>query len=201
LIGNLFRSLAALRNDRGVVLAAAWAAAEATVWPIMPDFVLVPCAAARPAAWWRLSLVAAAGSATGGLLMHTLGRRGAALSLLASLPLVRAPMVAAAASWLADEGPRGLRHQPLSGLPYKVFALQAGALGLLLPSFLVWTLVAARGARFLAVSGVAALISHSLNGRVQRLGWPLLGLWSVVFLLGLRFSVRSWERRSSPPAP
>jgi membrane protein YqaA with SNARE-associated domain len=181
-----------------LALAAAWATAEATVWPIMPDFVLVPCAAARPATWWRLTLAASAGTAAGGCIMHALGRRGAAEPLLDRLPLVCPPMVTAARYWLASQGPRGLRHQPLSGLPYKVFALHAGTLGLPLGEFMAWSL-AARGTRFLAVSGVAALISKALGGRVQRLGWPLLGLWSVVFLFGLRLSVRSWERRSVPP--
>src|SRR5581483_4423440 len=136
---------------------------------------------------------ASAGTTIGGLIMHVVGRRGQAEPLLAHLPLVHLPMVTAATHWLANEGSRGLRHPPLSGLPYKVFGLQAGALGLPLGEFLAWSL-AARGARFLTVSGLAALISHSLGGRVQRLGWPLLGVWSVVFLLGLRFSVRSWER-------
>jgi membrane protein YqaA with SNARE-associated domain len=172
----------------------AWAAGEATIWPIMPDAGLVPLAALRPRDWWRLALAATAGSLMGGLLSYGLGRRVPPEPLLARLPLVRPPMVAQARRWLATEGALGLRHQPLSGLPYKVFALLAGSIGIPPGPFLAASL-AARGARFLVVSGLAAALGLRFAPLVRRHRGPLLVAWSAAFLLGLRRMVTAWERR------
>ena len=190
--------MAACRKGVGLYrLVGLWAVAEATLWPIMPDAALTPLAAAYPAAWWRLAATAAAGSALGGLLSYLVGWRLPVEPLLARLPLVRPPMAAAAARWLADEGPAGLRHQPLSGLPFKVFALLAGRQRLPLLPFLGWA-VLVRGLRFLAVAGGAALLGARFDQLVRRWSRPLVLLWSVAFLLGLWQTVRQWERRGEP---
>jgi 1-acyl-sn-glycerol-3-phosphate acyltransferase len=183
-----------LTRSQRLLLVAAWAAAEATVWPIMPDALLVPLAASRPGHWWALVLVAAGGSLGGGLLSYAVGRAAPVEPFLRRLPLVSPPMIDAASTWLAEEGPRGVRHQPLSGLPFKVFALLAGARRLPLGQFLLWSLVA-RGARFGTVSGSAALLGRALAPRLRAFGWLLLPLWGVVFLVGLRQTTEAWERR------
>lgn len=197
--GRVDQGDAAVRGERAgpYRLVGLWALAEATVWPIMPDAALAPLAAARPAAWWRLAAVAAAGSALGGLLSYLVGRWRPVEPLLARLPLVRPPMAAAATRWLADEGSAGLRHQPLSGLPFKVFALLAGRQRQPLLGFLAWA-VLVRGLRFLAVAGGAALLGARCEGLVRRRGWPLALLWGLAFLLGLRHTVGQWERRGQP---
>ena len=172
-----------------------WSLAEATCWPIMPDAALVPLAAARPADWWRLALAAAAGSLAGGGLSYLVGRAAAVEPVLTRLPLIRPAMVAAAEAWLAEEGPAGVRHQPLSGLPFKVFALLAGARRIP-PAPFLGCAMAARGARFLAVSGAAALLGRLFEPILRRHPRLLLTLWSVVFALGLRRTVAAWEKRA-----
>lgn len=190
------RQVPVLGRSRRSILVAAWAFAEATCWPIMPDAAVVPLAAARPADWWRLALAAAGGSTVGATMSYLLGRTGAAHALLSRLPLIRRPMVDAAGSWLATEGAAGLRHHPLSGVPIKVFALLAGARGVPLGPILAWAL-AVRGARFLAVAGTAALLGCRLEWLVRRHRWGLLVLWGTAFALGLWRTVVAWERR--PP--
>jgi membrane protein YqaA with SNARE-associated domain len=178
-----------------LALVAAWSAAEATIWPFLPDAALVPLAVARPGEWWRLVTAAAAGTLAGGLVSYTVGRVGPAELLLSRLPLVRPAMVRAASGWLAAEGAAGLRHHPLSGVPFKVFALLAGSSRQPPGPFFCWAL-AVRGARFAAVSALAALLARPLAPLLQRTGPLLLLLWSLAFLAGLRQTVRSWERRS-----
>jgi membrane protein YqaA with SNARE-associated domain len=189
-----------LSRSQRLALVAVWSAAEATVWPLMPDAVLVPLAASWPGDWWRLALAAAIGSLSGGLVSYTAGLVGSVERPLRRLPLIRPAMIAAATTWLAEEGPAGLRHQPLSGLPYKVFALLAGAGRLPLGPFLFWSLLA-RGARFAAVSGTAALLGRALSPYLSRHGWLLLLLWTAVFLAGLRQTVLAWERRRAKGDP
>jgi membrane protein YqaA with SNARE-associated domain len=181
---------------RRQLLVASWALAEATIWPVMPDAVLAPLAAARPGEWWRLAAAASAGSLAGGLLSYLAGRRLEVGSILARLPLVRWPMILAAERWLAEEGPAGLWHQPFSGLPFKVFALLAGQQRLPLGPFLGWALLA-RGARFVVVAGGAALLGARFRPLMTSQARLLLVLWSLLFLLGLWQTVRQWERRGA----
>jgi len=172
-------------------LACGWAAAEATVWPLMPEAVLVPMVVARPADWWWLALASVAGSSIGGAASYAVGRRPGSGATVAQLWLVRPAMVAAADAWLVDEGPTGVRHQPLSGLPFKVFARVAGARGLPPLAFLAWAAVA-RGARFLAVCAAAGLAGHRFGRLVRQRRLLLLGLWALVFTAGLARTVRAW---------
>ena len=162
----------------------------------MPDAALAPLAAARPAEWWRLGLASLAGSLAGGLASYALGRVRPAEAIMARLPLVRPAMVEAARAWLAAEGARGLRHQPLSGLPYKVFALLAGSARLPLGPFLLWS-AAARGARFMAVARAAAWLGRRYPVTVRRHSRPLLTLWSIAVATGLRRTLLAWERRGA----
>jgi membrane protein YqaA with SNARE-associated domain len=178
-----------------------WAVAEATLWPIMPDAVLVPLALRQPGSWWRLVVAAALGTTAGGLVSHVLGRRRADRSEIARLPLVRPAMVAAADHWLVNEGGRGAWRQPATGVPLKVFARLAGARRLPLETFLLWA-VAARTVRFTIAAGLAALIGQRWPGVVTRAFWWLTLLWGIVFGVALWRTVVFWERRvTSHPDP
>jgi 1-acyl-sn-glycerol-3-phosphate acyltransferase len=178
-----------------LALAFVWGVAEATFWPIMPDAVLVPLSARRPGSWWGLALAAAAGSSVGGALDYGVGRMVPTRTLLARLPFVRPAMVAAADRWLSTEGAVALRHQPLSGVPFKVFALQAGSRHAPFVPFVLCALIA-RGARFLAVTSLAALLGRRFEPLVQRHPRPLLVLWIAVVTLGLWRMLVTWERRA-----
>ena len=178
-----------------VTLVGLWALAEATVWPIMPDAVLVPLAAGRPASWWRLVLAAALGTTVGGAISYAVSRRRPDRDAIGRLPMVRPAMVAAADHWLATEGPRGARHQPTTGVPMKVFARLAGLHGLPLGRFLLWA-VAVRTLRFTLAAGGAALVGRACRPVVQRWYWPLTLLWSIVFGVMLWRMVTYWSRRA-----
>jgi membrane protein YqaA with SNARE-associated domain len=171
-----------------------WAFAEALAWPVVPDFILFPLVLAAPARMFPLVVAAVMGSATGGLVAYVLGSTGLGTTLLGAAPLVTDPMVAEASRELAGRGAAGLLAQPLSGIPYKAFALQAAEAGV--PPFAYLAVGAlARGGRFLAVAVVAAAL-----GRLARPLWeralPLfLTLYAVAFVAGLARVVSSWAPR------
>jgi membrane protein YqaA with SNARE-associated domain len=185
-----------------ILLTFLWAVAEATLWPIMPDAVLVPLALRRPGSWWRLVLGAALGTLVGGVVSYRLGQQDPEHATIERLPLVRPAMVAAADRWLATEGGRGAWRQPATGVPLKVFARLAGARRLPLGQFLLWA-AAARSVRFTLVAGLAALLARRFPEAVARHYWLLTLVWSVVFGVALWRLVAFWERRTerAPAAP
>jgi membrane protein YqaA with SNARE-associated domain len=138
------------------------------------------------------------GSTCGAALSYAIGATDSADRLLPRLPLIRPAMVHAARGWLTKEGALGLRHQPLSGLPVKVFALVAAPSGVSLPAFLFFA-AAVRGARFLVVCAGAALAGALLRRVIERQPKLLLSMWAAAFGLGLRQTVVSWERHSTTP--
>jgi len=171
-----------------------WAIAEATVWPIMPDAVMVPLALRRPRSWWRLVCGGAIGTALGGWVSYRDGYRRPERARTERLLLVRPAMVTAADRWLAESGPRGVLRQPATGIPFKVFARTAGARRLPLIPFLLWA-VAGRALRFTLLAGVAAFIGRRWHTLSTHAFWPTASLWVAIFCLALWRLVAYWERR------
>lgn len=169
----------------------AWAFAEALIWPIVPDFALLPLMLVAPGRAVALVTAAIAGSATGGFVAYLVGASSAGPSLLGAAPLVTDRMIEAAGRALSDRGALGLLDQPLSGIPYKVFALQAAPAGVDVPAYLAMS-AAVRGARFIAVALVGAVLARLLRPLWERALHLFLVLYSVSFAVGLVRVVGSW---------
>jgi membrane protein YqaA with SNARE-associated domain len=105
--------------------------AEATVWPILADFLLVPLVLGRPRRAGKHLAGAVTGMALGGIGLYLFafqwparGRR-----LLSRLPTVHAAAIDRAEKGLAAHGLAIFIFQPISGVPFKVWALLAGSEG------------------------------------------------------------------------
>jgi 1-acyl-sn-glycerol-3-phosphate acyltransferase len=174
----------------------AWGLAEALWWPLMPDLGVALLALGGPRRWWRLAAAATAGSVAGGAVAYRLGAGGR----VPPLPLVTPRMVDTTARWLAEEGAAGVRRQPASGVPFKVFAYQAAAARVeLIPFVGVTGLV--RGARMLAVAGAFAgcgqLIRRRCPERLQPVTLAVAALLTVGgFAVGLSRVVAAWSENS-----
>jgi 1-acyl-sn-glycerol-3-phosphate acyltransferase len=171
----------------------AWGAAEALWWPLMPDLGIALLARSRPRRWWRLAVAATAGSVAGGAVAYRLGADGR----VPPLPLVTPRMVDATARWLAEEGAAGVRRQPTSGVPFKVFAYQAAAARVELVPF-VGVAGLVRGARMLAVAGAFAgcgqLIRRRCPEHLQPAASAVAALLTVGgFAVGLSRVVAGWS--------
>ena len=173
-------------------LAFAWAVAEALVWPIVPDVAVAALAAAAPRRAPTLALWATAGSVAGGTVAVALGATGAGATLLSHAPLVTERMVDQAHAWLALEGAGALAHQPMSGIPFKVFGLQAADAGVAAIPFAVHAAVA-RGVRLAAVAALFALGGVALRRVLPRAYGVLLAIGTGAFAAGLRRVVETWS--------
>ena len=144
-----------------LLAAALWGFAEATYFFLVPDVILSAIAIVD----WRLALwaclAATAGALAGGALMYRLGRRDAVATrdFLLRLPGIGPRMLERVSAEVGARGLVALALGPLSGTPYKLYAVECGLRGLPLASFLLVS-VPARMARFLVVVLLAAWLAH-----------------------------------------
>jgi 1-acyl-sn-glycerol-3-phosphate acyltransferase len=170
----------------GILLVAVWAFAEAMVWPFVPEVALFPLLLAAPAAVFRLVPTAVLASMVGGLCTLTLG----VLGPVPAAPLITERMRAEVAVQVAAEGPDAVRHQPLSGIPFKVYAAEAGRAGVDPLTFLT-TAVEARGTRIALVGAACAALGLAVQRR-RHLYPAVVVTGYAVFAAGFSLVVLSW---------
>jgi membrane protein YqaA with SNARE-associated domain len=139
--------------------------AESSVFPIPPDALLVPMAAARPERAWRLAAICTAASVAGALLGYAIG---AALYDAVALPVIRFYHYEAAAAAVVDSiqhyGVWFILVKGLTPIPFKVVTIACGAARLDLVPFFLACLVT-RGVRFFLEAAV-----------LRRYGAPVLAV-------------------------
>lgn len=163
--------------------------AESSFFPIPPDVMLIPMALARPQRAWLLALITTATSVLGGLAGYLIG----VLAVDALLPFIeRIGYLQAfeqAQNWFDRWGLLAVLAAGFSPIPYKIFTIAAGALGLFLPGFVLMSLLG-RGARFFLVAGLLKAGGPGIEARVRRhveaLGWlAVLAILAVAVVLVL----------------
>ena len=152
-----------------LLLSFAWGVAEAVSWPVLAEMYLVLWVACHPKRIMPAALALVVGSVAGVVLHASLVRQG----VVPPLPLTTPRMTATAAEQLAREGPLAIWHQPLNGIPVKVYAAQAGAGGTNLALLALWTALA-RGARILTVALIIRTLARRLQPTLRRLYGPYL---------------------------
>jgi membrane protein YqaA with SNARE-associated domain len=188
---TVYERVASFARSRAALwLVFGWAVAEAMWWPLIPDFFIAPLALAAPGRVLLLAGVATAGSVTGGTVAFHLG--GVGEWLASTAPLLTPRMHGQAVVWMSEQGVGALLQQPLSGIPYKVFALHAADVGLALPAFVAMS-VAARGLRIVAVAAIFAGGGVALRRLWPRIFGLFLVAYCIVFAFGLSATVRSWR--------
>ncbi len=139
--------------------ALAWGFSEATFFFIVPDLLLTAAVLVFGLkAAFRLSLAAASAAVVGGLVMWLWGARdfGAACEFLLSVPLIGPDLTMRVADEMTGVWPLNLTLGAITGAPFKIYAMEAGMLGV---NPILFALVAfvARLARFSLAIGLTAL--------------------------------------------
>jgi len=163
---------------RDLWIAAGWAFAEATVFFIVPDVWLTRIALTDFRRALRACLVATLAAMLGGAAMFAFGRTDApaAERVLDGIPGISPAMVGRVRGKLESDGPAAMLAGPLTGVPYKIYAVESGGLALDAGAFLAWS-VAARLPRFALLCGGAALAARLLRGQRRLLSWLHVTLW------------------------
>lgn len=154
------------RSPAGAWIAGFWGVAEATVFFIVPDVWLTRVAVKHGLALAMKNCgFALIGALLGGTLLWACARYNAASGLATFfdyLPGISPTMIEQAWSTLAEEGLGVMFRGAFSGIPYKLYALQAGTMGVSLLAFLSVSAVA-RLSRFIATSLVAWFLAKLLQ--------------------------------------
>ena len=146
--------------------------------------MLMPMCLARPNRWWQLALLTTLTSVLGGLLGYILG----AWALDALLPWVEqmgwTGKLATAQSWFDRWGFAAVFIAGFSPIPYKVFTLAAGGMGMAVLPFVAASIVG-RGGRFFLVSWLMARFGPAMEPRIRPfMEW--MG-WGAVVLVGVAY--------------
>lgn len=157
-----------MRLNRTNTLAVFWGLAEATVFIIVPDVLLSWIALRSRKRALIACLWVTGGALVGGCVLWFVGRHNPepARALFSALPAINDGMIENVRSQLHTSGLKALFLGPLSGTPYKIYALEAASIGHGLGIFLLISLPA-RLIRFLLVSLVAGGIATVLRQRMS----------------------------------
>lgn len=179
---RLYRRVLSWANHKhAVTYLATLSFAESSFFPIPPDVVLIPMSAAQPqrASWF--ASVTTFSSVLGGLLGYAIGFIAAEHVQIAIEWLGYDASYSRVMDWFQAYGFWVVFIAGFSPIPYKLFTLGAGVLGLALIPFLVASAIG-RGARFFLVAKLVAAAGPRLLPQVERY-IELIGWASVVMVL------------------
>jgi membrane protein YqaA with SNARE-associated domain len=152
--------------------------AESSFFPLPPDLLLGPMAAAAPSKWLRYALTCTVASVLGGLLGYAIGMflmdslGQAILNVFGYDGARRAELEAQ----YAEYGLWVILIKGLTPIPYKLVTIVSGALHFSLPMFVAASIVT-RGARFGLVSWLFQRFGPAMGPIIEkRLGLVLLGM-------------------------
>jgi membrane protein YqaA with SNARE-associated domain len=156
--------------------------AESSFFPIPPDVMLAPMSMARPKRAWFFAALTTLASVIGGMLGYLIG--------LYAFDLVQ-PWLHSwgywegylnTKEWFVEWGFWAIFLAGFSPIPYKIFTITAGVIGMAFLPFVVASVIG-RGARFFLVAALMAWggepMEKLLHRYVDRLGWLLV----IVFLV------------------
>lgn len=159
---------------------------ESSFFLIPPDVMLAPMSLARPDKAWFYAALTTIASVVGGLLGYLIGM----FSLQMVEPwIIQFGYVEAyetAQQWFANYGFGAIFLAGFTPIPYKIFTIAAGAVGMLLLPFVLGSLIG-RGIRFFLVAGLmkwgGSAFEQKLKLWVDLLGWSTVGLLVIAYLI------------------
>ncbi len=151
--------------------------AESSFFPVPPDVMLAPMCVAQPRKSWAFALNCTLSSVAGGIFGYLIGR----LAFEWLQPwLMESRYSGAFEQAMGAFETWGFWYILLAGftpIPYKIFTISAGVVGMPFVPFLAGSLVG-RGGRFFLVAGLLRLLGDDAAARlrvwVDRIGWAVL---------------------------
>ena len=164
--------------------------AESSFFPIPPDVMLLPMCLAQPNRVWRLAGITTIGSVLGGVIGYAIGAYafGFIEPVLADSGYMDSYLHAV--RWFEEWGFWAIFVAGFSPIPYKVFTIAGGAMGMALLPFVVASFIG-RGARFYLLALLIRVFGHTADSLVRkhmnRIGWIMVGMILIgIIVLSMR---------------
>ena len=164
--------------------------AESSFFPIPPDVMLLPMCLAQPNRVWRLAGITTIGSVLGGVIGYAIGAYafGFIEPVLADSGYMNSYLHAV--RWFEEWGFWAIFVAGFSPIPYKVFTVAGGAMGMALLPFVVASFIG-RGARFYLLALLIRFFGHTADSLVRkhmdRIGWMMVGMILIgIIVLSMR---------------
>ena len=175
------RALAWSRHPKAPWLLTGLSFIEAIFFPIPPEVMLAPMSLAQPKRAFRFAALSLAGSMVGMFIGYALGY----FALEAAMPLVGklgyADQFEAIRQQAADNGFWLLLVAGFTPVPFKVFTIASGAVGMPLLPFFFGALIG-RGKRVFLVAAAIRLggerAERALHRHIEPVGWVALALFA-----------------------
>lgn len=153
--------------------------AESSFFPLPPDLMIIPMVLADRLKAWRIAIITTIGSVLGGILGYYIG---AVFYDLIGEPIIEFyglthKMDQMFASYQLY-GALIVFVAGFSPIPYKVFTIASGVVGMYLPSFIAASIIG-RGARFFLVAGLLYWFGPTIRDFIER----YLGIVTFAFTL------------------
>ncbi|WP_417684835.1 YqaA family protein [Pseudidiomarina gelatinasegens] len=174
------------QHRRAPTILAGLSFSESVVFPIPPDVMLAPMAMTQPEKAWRFALITTLASVLGGIAGYWLGYF---LFDPVVLPLVEwagyQDKLIRVTSWFQDYGFWIIFIAGFSPLPYKLFTVSGGMLGVAFIPFVLGSIIS-RGLRFFLVAwllktGGPKMAVH-LRTYIDRIGWGMVILIIIAYV-------------------
>lgn len=153
--------------------------AESSFFPIPPDVMLAPMCLAQPRRAWWFAFVCTVSSVLGGLFGYLIGRWAFEAIEPWLMESVYADTFLAAVASFETWGFAYILLAGFTPIPYKVFTISAGVVGMPLLPFLAGSVIG-RGGRFFLVAGLIRALgvrgAERLRTWVDAIGWAVLVL-------------------------
>jgi len=160
--------------------------AESSFFPVPPDVMLAPMSLAQPRLAWRYASITTLTSVLGGIAGYLIGMF--AFELIE--PLLHSagywPRYELTQQWFTDWGLWVIFLAGFSPIPYKIFTISAGVIGMAIIPFLIASAIG-RGARFFLVAALMVWggerMEKTLRNYIDQIGWLLVVLIVIGYFL------------------
>lgn len=159
---------------------------ESSFFPIPPDVMLAPMSLAKPSQAWHYAMITTIASVIGGCFGYLIG----ALAFDWLEPTLKASHYwhhfETTQAWFKAYGFWAIFIAGFSPVPYKVFTVSAGAIGMAVAPFLFASLIG-RGLRFYLVAGLmrwgGPKMEAKLKYYIDFIGWAVVLIVAIAILI------------------
>jgi membrane protein YqaA with SNARE-associated domain len=160
--------------------------AESSFFPVPPDVMLAPMALAQPQRAWRFALLTTAASVLGGMLGYLIGVFAFDFVAPWLQQMGYWPAYLKVREWFGTWGFWAVFLAGFSPIPYKIFTISAGVIGMAFFPFVLASAIG-RGGRFFLVAGLmrwgGEKMEQSLRLYIDRISWALVIALLVVYFI------------------